>query len=640
MLLDMNVYYKVDGIENLFAMTSCSAESISTGARSVRRQMLVPSLSSNGSSMSLFDSRNQTADMEILRRNGNVTSIQSNGTTPSILAAVSALAGQLKLEKNGEPTQLFAISGSIVVGLYAGSQIDTASVVPVIQGFATRASSTTAQQTVAQLCQPGFLSTQVLGIAVDTTGNLGSVRDLIRGWRDAECVSKSSWDSTDIWNKAPIVTIPGKDIPVGPDAGIVVHVDKRQTCSYTQAQSGEGCWALENRCNITEAQLLQYNNNPKLCDVGVLQAGQYVCCNPGSLPDFSPQPNPDGSCKTTTFNGDLCGVIAQKNQMTVDQIEQRNKNTWGWAGCNFLQPNQVFCLSEGSPPMPPPLSNAVCGPQVNNTKKPANMNDLANLNPCPLKACCDVWGQCGTTAEFCTKTPGPTGAPGTTIPGTSSCISNCGTDIINNKNPPTSFMKLGYFEGFNPSRPCLHMRPSQINTKVYTHVHYAFAGITNNFDVNITGQETIFNEFKAINGVKRIVSFGGWSFSTETDTFPIFRAGVTAAQRDAFAKNVVKFLNDNNLDGLDFDWEYPGAPDIPGIPPGSKDDGPNYLAFLQLVRKYLPAGKSLSIAAPASFWYLRGFPIADMSNVVDYIVYMTYDLHGQWDWDHPYSEYV
>lgn len=42
-------------------------------------------------------------------------------------------------------------------------------------------------------------------------------------------------------------------------------------------------------------------------------------------------------------------------------------------------------------------------------------------------------------------------------------------------------------------------------------------------------------------------------------------------------------------------------------------------------------GKTVSIAAPASYWYLRAFPIAEMSKVVDYIVFMTYDLHGQWD---------
>jgi chitinase len=59
---------------------------------------------------------------------------------------------------------------------------------------------------------------------------------------------------------------------------------------------------------------------------------------------------------------------------------------------------------------------------------------------------------------------------------------------------------------------------------------------------------------------------------------------------------------------------------------------------LKLVRDYLPPDKSVSIAAPASFWYLKGFPIGDISKVVDYIVYMTYDIHGQWDYDNAFSE--
>lgn len=46
------------------------------------------------------------------------------------------------------------------------------------------------------------------------------------------------------------------------------------------------------------------------------------------------------------------------------------------------------------------------------------------------------------------------------------------------------------------------------------------------------------------------------------------------------------------------------------------------------MREKLPEGKSLSIAAPASYWYLKPFPIAEISKVVDYIIYMTYDLHG------------
>ncbi|KAL4938837.1 hypothetical protein BDV06DRAFT_225618 [Aspergillus oleicola] len=88
---------------------------------------------------------------------------------------------------------------------------------------------------------------------------------------------------------------------------------------------------------------------------------------------------------------------------------------------------------------------------------------------------------------------------------------------------------------------------------------------------------------------------------------------------------------------MDFDWEYPSAPDIPGIPSGDPDDGARYLQFLKDVRDKLSSDKTLSIAAPASYWYLKGFPIMNISSVVDYIVYMTYDLHGQWDWNNTWS---
>jgi spore germination protein YaaH len=56
------------------------------------------------------------------------------------------------------------------------------------------------------------------------------------------------------------------------------------------------------------------------------------------------------------------------------------------------------------------------------------------------------------------------------------------------------------------------------------------------------------------------------------------------------------------------------------------------------VLKNLLPGKTVSIAAPASYWYLKAFPIAAISKVVDYIVFMTYDLHGQWDANNQYSQ--
>ncbi len=111
---------------------------------------------------------------------------------------------------------------------------------------------------------------------------------------------------------------------------------------------------------------------------------------------------------------------------------------------------------------------------------------------------------------------------------------------------------------------------------------------------------------------------------------------MTEANRLRFAQSVVDTVRQYNLDGVDFDWEYPSA-DIPGVPLGSPDEGPNYLAFLKTVRALLPTGVSLSIAAPASYWYLKGFPIAEMAEVLDYIVYMTYDLHGQWDYNNTWA---
>lgn len=97
-----------------------------------------------------------------------------------------------------------------------------------------------------------------------------------------------------------------------------------------------------------------------------------------------------------------------------------------------------------------------------------------------------------------------------------------------------------------------------------------------------------------------------------------------------FTENVVNFVKNSGIDGVDFDWEYPGATDIFGSDPGLPQDGENYLEFIKMVKRRLP-DKSVSFSAPASFWYLKNFCIKEMAAVADYVIYMTYDLHGQWD---------
>ncbi|KAJ5195437.1 uncharacterized protein N7498_008875 [Penicillium cinerascens] len=301
------------------------------------------------------------------------------------------------------------------------------------------------------------------------------------------------------------------------------------------------------------------------------------------------------------------------------------------------------------------MDNALCGPQVNyplslnltyanlmvqkvpGTIQPDGpVSNWTNLNPCPLNACCDIWGQCGITPEFCTSSPADTGNPGTARRGTNGCISNCGTKITNNNEPVLSPRRIGYFEAWNKQRECLNMDISKLdNNGYYSAVHWAFANITTDWKVDVSGQQEQFDGMLKLTLIDKVLSFGGWGFSTSGYTYSILRSGVKDGNRQIFAKNVVDFITKYNLDGVDFDWEYPGAQDIRGVPPDSPDSGANYLEFLKLVRQQLPSGKTLSIAAPASYWYLRNFPIKEISEVVDYIVYMTYDLHGQWDYDKP-----
>jgi chitinase len=113
----------------------------------------------------------------------------------------------------------------------------------------------------------------------------------------------------------------------------------------------------------------------------------------------------------------------------------------------------------------------------------------------------------GTTGEFCTPTKGPVGAPGSAAPETNGCISNCGTQIIIGE-PPAVFRKIGYFEAFDSSRPCLNMPVTSFDATGYTHIHLAFATITLNWDVDILEIEEQFLNFIQMTGFKKILSFG------------------------------------------------------------------------------------------------------------------------------------
>ena len=567
-----------------------------------------------------------------------------------IARSSSALSTALSQRPTCETTAIFAKSGPTTMGIYVGAAIQKSSAVGLLDQFTSElAQNPRGRQVSAQLCGDGRQSSLVAGIFVDNGGNVSAVHEAIRKWSDASCITQ--FDQEEVMDGVKLGFVPIQSIPLAGARSRATKNEAHRTearslavraeCKPVEVVPGDTCSTISKSCGITQEKLESYNPTEKLCDPGTIKAGEYLCCSEGTLPDFSPQPDSDGNCFAhTVASQETCYTLSQQFKTTVESIEESNKDTWGWVGCEGLQIDQTICLGRGRPPMPTIIDNAQCGPQKPGTQRPPDGKNLEELNPCPLNACCDSWAFCGTTAEFCTPAPADTGAPGATQPGKNGCFSNCGTDIVNNKEGPEEFVDLVYFEAWNLDRPCATLDVTDIPDR-YTHIHFAFIDITTDFAVDPTKVKDQFDRFLDIKFAKRIISFGGWAFSTEHPTYQILRQAVsTEANRETLAKNVVDFVVSNGLDGVDFDWEYPGASDIPDIEPDDPRNGGPYLEFLTLVREKLPQDKSLAIAAPASFWYLRAFPINEIAKVVDYIVYMTYDLHGQWDYASWYSTYV
>lgn len=550
-------------------------------------------------------------------------------------SGINSLIRQIrKYTENGhgastdKPFIIYGRAGQASIGLYIGqgllNQGLTESALGILQDNLDTL-NVSSPTLAMQLCEPEYDSAHVFGFMATSNGTFAPIQSAIKSWSSATCLSFST--STKHAGTAKFTTrLSTSNSTFLQARGIHPRADGE--CSTVQVDEGTGCPEAAEKCGISPADFTKYNPGEDFCKN--LKPKQHVCCSSGDLPDFSPKPNEDGSCSTHKVTGvDNCDNLAAEYSLTREDLEEFNKNTWGWSGCEPLYKDSIICLSKGTPPFPDPIANAICGPQKPGTEAPTDSEtDIADLNPCPLNACCNIWGQCGITKDFCIDTN--TGAPGTAKNGTYGCISNCGMDVV--KGDGSGAIKIAYYEGYCFKRDCLFQDVSQIDTSAYTHIHFGFGTLTTEYEVE-TGDALSsyqFSEFKRISGAKKILSFGGWDFSTMPETYKIFREGVTAANRKNMATKIADFIKDNDLDGVDIDWEYPGAPDLPENDPGSPDEGKNYLAFLVVLKNLLP-GKTVSIAAPSSYWYLKQFPIEEISKVVDYIVYMTYDLHGQWD---------
>ncbi|KAF4508203.1 hypothetical protein G6O67_004613 [Ophiocordyceps sinensis] len=580
---------------------------------------------------------------------------------------------------NCDESFVFAYHKGTVASIFVGKRLGKRTVSSALGALAGHLGSygPIPDRVVAQLCHGVNGPEHMLGVSIDTTFNLAAVQKTAFEWSMGSCAgdqglhaigvlpniktweisanktweisANKTWEisANKTWEISANKTLWGNQTLAMASFGGVRDrrslLIKRKTCSHVKVIPGDSCASLASRCDISRMRLRKYNRRPHFCST--LMPDEYICCSTGDpYTEPRPEPSADGTCAIHVIeNGDSCFALAQKYGVSVDKLEEWNKGkVWAWNECKEMLAGYNMCVSDGSAPLPPSQEGTECGPLVPGTDKllerarRAGSFSLADLNPCPLKACCSNWGYCGVFPAHCDVNAPEGGGPGSKKKGhQNTCVSNCGMEMKQNSGPPQSFQRIGYYESWNLQRDCLWLKAKNANTDgSYTHIHWGFADIEpGSWKPVIKDPGGQWNDFKALANVKRVVSFGGWAYSTEPASYGIIRSAIIY-HREEFATNLAEFAQNEGIDGIDIDWEYPGAPDIlvNGQPIGQKRDGINYLRFLTVLRDKLGSDKSLSIAAPASYWYLKGFPIDKIAEVIDYIVYMTYDLHGQWDY--------
>ena len=160
------------------------------------------------------------------------------------------------------------------------------------------------------------------------------------------------------------------------------------------------------------------------------------------------------------------------------------------------------------------------------------------------------------------------------------------------------------------------------DTRKLTHMNLAFGVIKDGLlDMSgLTNWDCVKN-FRVWNpDLKLVLSVGGWGAGGFSNM------AMTEEGRRAFAASCLEVVEQNNLDGIDIDWEYPCSP-LAEIDYDPKDKE-NYTLMLQALRDALGADRIVSIAVGAGEYFVEGTEMDKVAKIVDYVQLMTYDMRS------------
>ncbi|KAJ4478252.1 glycoside hydrolase family 18 protein [Lentinula aciculospora] len=183
--------------------------------------------------------------------------------------------------------------------------------------------------------------------------------------------------------------------------------------------------------------------------------------------------------------------------------------------------------------------------------------------------------------------------------------------------------------GYYPYWVSLTFPPEKIDFTKYDWVDFAFVTLNQTYQLSFedsTCPDLLRRTVAAAHAKGKYVkaSIGGWGGSQ------YFSSAVsTDSNRRVFVQEVIRMIQMYGLDGVDFDWEYPGHEGLAGNQVNPADSS-NYLLFLQLLRANLPRQMKITAATSQTpFTDNNGQPMRDVSAfalVLDWIMIMNYDV--------------
>ena len=201
------------------------------------------------------------------------------------------------------------------------------------------------------------------------------------------------------------------------------------------------------------------------------------------------------------------------------------------------------------------------------------------------------------------------------------------TVFAHDKRPPSKPEVVAYVFKRNDV-----IQPGEIAAGKLTRINYAFALIQGGEIVN--GYANDDQNLAALVALKRenpsltvLISVGGWLGSGNFSDMALSKQS-----RHLFLDSVVRFIDRNQLDGLDIDWEYPAQPGA-----GNRfrpEDRHNYTLLFKEARKRFDKEEKrlhrrlfLTTAAGALSDFLANTEMAQVQKYVDTVNLMAYDYY-------------